>query len=68
MAEFSVRELLASRRGEDYDLWARTINPQFVRILRTTLQRPSSVFRSSSRVGWLFSTDLTRPHTSSAAT
>jgi ornithine--oxo-acid transaminase len=32
---FSLRELLASRSGEDYDLWARTINPQFVRILRT---------------------------------
>ena len=35
MAPFSLRELLASRSGEDYDLWARTINPQFVRVLRT---------------------------------
>jgi len=35
MAEFSLRELLASRAGEDADLWARTINPQFVRVLRT---------------------------------
>jgi len=30
-----LRELLESRRGEDLDLWARTINPQFVRVLRT---------------------------------
>ncbi|HVM56133.1 MAG TPA: aspartate aminotransferase family protein [Gaiellaceae bacterium] len=35
MADFSLRELLASRSGEDLDLWARTINPQFVRVLRT---------------------------------
>ena len=35
MAGWSLRELLASRRGEDLDLWARTINPQFVRVLRT---------------------------------
>ena len=35
MAEFRLRELLASRAGEDADLWARTINPQFVRVLRT---------------------------------
>jgi ornithine--oxo-acid transaminase len=35
VAGFSVRELLASRSGEDYDLWAHTINPQFVRVLRT---------------------------------
>jgi ornithine--oxo-acid transaminase len=31
----SLRALLDSRRGEDLDLWARTINPQFVRVLRT---------------------------------
>jgi ornithine--oxo-acid transaminase len=30
-----LRELLESRSGEDLDLWARTINPQFVRVLRT---------------------------------
>ncbi|HLX32279.1 MAG TPA: aspartate aminotransferase family protein [Gaiellaceae bacterium] len=30
-----LRELLDARRGEDLDLWARTINPQFVRVLRT---------------------------------
>src|SRR5438128_3460970 len=35
MGEFSLAELLESRRGEDLDLWARTINPQFVRVLRT---------------------------------
>src|SRR6476661_7099320 len=35
MAEFSVAELLESRRGEDLDLWARTINPQFARVLKT---------------------------------
>jgi ornithine--oxo-acid transaminase len=35
MSEFSLGELLDSRRGEDLDLWARTINPQFVRVLRT---------------------------------
>jgi ornithine--oxo-acid transaminase len=31
----NLRELLEARRGEDLDLWARTINPQFVRVLRT---------------------------------
>jgi ornithine--oxo-acid transaminase len=35
MSEFSLEALLDSRRGEDLDLWARTINPQFVRVLRT---------------------------------
>ena len=30
-----IRELLESRAGEDYELYARTINPQFVRVLRT---------------------------------
>ncbi len=35
MSDFSLAELLDSRRGEDLDLWARTINPQFVRLLRT---------------------------------
>ena len=35
MGSFSLEELLASRGGEDLDLWARTINPQFVRVLRT---------------------------------
>src|SRR5947209_307996 len=35
MGEFSLAELLESRRGEDLDLWARTINPQFARVLKT---------------------------------
>ena len=35
MSDFSLGALLGSRRGEDLDLWARTINPQFVRVLRT---------------------------------
>jgi ornithine--oxo-acid transaminase len=35
MSEFSLEALLDSRRGEDLDLWAQTINPQFVRVLRT---------------------------------
>jgi ornithine--oxo-acid transaminase len=35
MSDFGLRTLLDSRRGEDLDLWARTINPQFVRVLRT---------------------------------
>jgi ornithine--oxo-acid transaminase len=35
MSSFSLEALLDSRRGEDLNLWARTINPQFVRVLRT---------------------------------
>jgi ornithine--oxo-acid transaminase len=35
MSDFSLEALLDSRRGEDLDLWARAINPQFVRVLRT---------------------------------
>src|SRR5437763_11657630 len=35
MSEFSLAELLESRRGEDLDLWAKTINPQFARVLKT---------------------------------
>lgn len=30
-----IRELLETRAGEDYDLYARGINPQFVRVLKT---------------------------------
>jgi ornithine--oxo-acid transaminase len=30
-----IRELLQERAGEDYDLYARTINPQFMRVLKT---------------------------------
>jgi ornithine--oxo-acid transaminase len=32
---FTLRNLLEAREGEDLDLWARTINPQFARVLRT---------------------------------
>ena len=35
MGTLSLRELLEARKGEDLDLWARTINPQFARVLRT---------------------------------
>jgi ornithine--oxo-acid transaminase len=30
-----IRELLQARAGEEYDLYARTINPQFMRVLKT---------------------------------
>jgi ornithine--oxo-acid transaminase len=30
-----IRELLETRAGEDYELYARGINPQFVRVLKT---------------------------------
>jgi ornithine--oxo-acid transaminase len=30
-----IRELLEARAGEEYDLYARTINPQFMRVLKT---------------------------------
>jgi len=33
--EFSLRELIAARAGREYDLYAQSINPQFVRVLRT---------------------------------
>jgi ornithine--oxo-acid transaminase len=35
MNDFKLGELLESRRGEDLDLWAQAINPQFVKVLRT---------------------------------
>jgi ornithine--oxo-acid transaminase len=35
VGELSLRALLEARRGEDLELWAQTINPQFVRVLRT---------------------------------
>src|SRR4029078_12766344 len=35
MSDFSLTAPLDSRRGEDLDLWARPITPQFVRVLRT---------------------------------
>src|SRR5262249_39230664 len=33
--ELVISELVAARGGESLDLWARTINPQFARVLRT---------------------------------
>jgi ornithine--oxo-acid transaminase len=30
-----IRELLENRAGEEYELYARTINPQFMRVLKT---------------------------------
>jgi ornithine--oxo-acid transaminase len=30
-----IRELLEARAGEDYELYAQTINPQFMRVLKT---------------------------------
>jgi ornithine--oxo-acid transaminase len=35
MADFDLKALLDGRTGDDHDRWARTINPQFVRVLRT---------------------------------
>ena len=35
MGEFDLKALLDGRSGDDHDRWARTINPQFVRVLRT---------------------------------
>ena len=35
MTPFTLRDLLEARAGDDLDLWARTINPQFARVLRT---------------------------------
>jgi ornithine--oxo-acid transaminase len=35
MAATGVRGLVAARGGESLDLWAKTINPQFARVLRT---------------------------------
>ena len=30
-----IRELVEARSGEEYELYARTINPQFMRVLKT---------------------------------
>jgi ornithine--oxo-acid transaminase len=35
MAATGVRDLVAARGGESLDLWAKTINPQFARVMRT---------------------------------
>jgi ornithine--oxo-acid transaminase len=57
MSDFSLGALFDSRRGEDLDLWARTINPQFVRVLRTI-----GFDRTWARAegAYLFDTDGTR--------
>jgi ornithine--oxo-acid transaminase len=35
VSTFSLRSLIEARRGDEVDLWGRTINPQFARVLRT---------------------------------
>jgi ornithine--oxo-acid transaminase len=35
VSSLGIRELVEARQGESLDLWARTINPQFARVLRT---------------------------------
>lgn len=35
MAELDIKGLLAAHEGQDYDLYAQAINPQFVKMLRT---------------------------------
>jgi ornithine--oxo-acid transaminase len=35
MAELDIKALLAEHAGEDYDTYARAVNPQFVRMLHT---------------------------------
>src|SRR3954452_15005136 len=35
MAGLDIRGMLADHEGQDYDLYAQTINPQFVKMLRT---------------------------------
>ncbi len=35
MSVLSIRELVEARQGESLELWARTINPQFARVLKT---------------------------------
>jgi ornithine--oxo-acid transaminase len=35
MGEMRLRELVEQNEGAELDLWARTINPQFARVLRT---------------------------------
>src|SRR5438094_3045158 len=57
MSDFSLEALLDSRCGEDLDLWARTINPQFVRVLRTIgFDRPWA----RAEGAYLYDTDGTR--------
>src|ERR1700759_5206848 len=35
VSEFRIADLVAARGGESLDLWAKTINPQFARVLKT---------------------------------
>jgi ornithine--oxo-acid transaminase len=35
VSELRIGDLVTARRGESLELWARTINPQFARVLRT---------------------------------
>ena len=35
MAGLDIRAVLADHEGQDYDLYAQTINPQFIKMLRT---------------------------------
>jgi ornithine--oxo-acid transaminase len=35
MGTVGIRELVEARQGESLELWARTINPQFARVLKT---------------------------------
>ena len=35
MSRLDIRELVEARQGESLELWARTINPQFARVLKT---------------------------------
>jgi ornithine--oxo-acid transaminase len=35
MSELGIRELVAARGGGSLELWAKTINPQFARVLKT---------------------------------
>ena len=35
MSSLDIRGLVEARQGESLELWARTINPQFARVLKT---------------------------------
>src|SRR5947209_1823356 len=35
VSEFSIAELVDARGGDSLELWAKTINPQFARVLKT---------------------------------
>ena len=48
MTGLDVKDLLAAHEGEDYDLYAQTINPQFIKMLRA-IGRPALEPRGRSR-------------------